>query len=273
MSKNPITVFTKPWKDSIPVLGEMLAGLGVDGLELPVRPGYPVNPDNVAEELPKAARVLASFGQRIYSIAGPTDETTIAACGAAGVPTIRVCEKIDLKVGYMESVNQIRQRYEALVPALSRHHVQIGLQNHAGNNVGSAIGIIHAIGQSDPKHVGAVLDMAHCGLAGEPEEMAIDIAWSHLCMVNLKNAFRMRLGGPEVEEAEWRVYWTTGRYGYASWRKTAEVLKRRGYTGPICLAAEYSNPRAAGDLAGETVARLIASDAAYARSLFHMQPA
>ena len=40
-------------------LDQIMDGLhraGVDGADLCVRPGYPVNPDNAAIELPKAAR-------------------------------------------------------------------------------------------------------------------------------------------------------------------------------------------------------------------------
>ena len=81
---NPITVFTKPWKCSIAEIGEKLAAFGVDGLELPVRPGYPVTPENALVELPRAAKELERYGQRIYSVAATADEEIVAACGAAG---------------------------------------------------------------------------------------------------------------------------------------------------------------------------------------------
>ena len=35
---------------------------GLDGFDLAVRPGYPVHPDNVAAELPKAARQFKDAG-------------------------------------------------------------------------------------------------------------------------------------------------------------------------------------------------------------------
>jgi len=79
------SVFTKPWKMPIPELGAYVRSLGFEGIELPVRPGYPVEPENVAE-LPRAARQLAEHGVSIESVAGPTDEATIVACAEAGVP-------------------------------------------------------------------------------------------------------------------------------------------------------------------------------------------
>ena len=79
-----ISVFTKPWKMPLPQLGQFISGFGLDGIELPVRPGFQVEPDNVAAGLPEAAKQLAEFGVRIMSIAGPVDEPTIAACAEAG---------------------------------------------------------------------------------------------------------------------------------------------------------------------------------------------
>ena len=84
MPKVSFSLFTKMWKDkSIQELGEFVSGLGFDGIELPVRPGYPVEPDTITTTLPAAVRQLEATNVNITSIAGPTDEATIAACGNA----------------------------------------------------------------------------------------------------------------------------------------------------------------------------------------------
>ena len=272
MRQWPLAVFTKPWKCGIDELAEKLNRFGVQGLELPVRDGYPVNPENALEELPRAVARLASHGLKVFSAATNPTEASIEACGRAGVPIIRVCEHIDMRIGYQASVDAIKRRYKAALPALRRAGVKIGLQNHCNYDVGSAVGVMQVIGEFDPACVGAVLDVAHCGLDGEPEDMAIDIVWSHLCLVNLKNAFRMRINGPEAEEAAWRIYWTTGRHGYVSWRKTLKTLAARGYEGALCLCAEYSDPNSRGDLQGDAVNRLLAEDVAYVRELFDQLP-
>ena len=87
MSDNGIvySVFTKPWKMPVAELGEFVSGLGFEGIELPVRPDFQVEPQNVSSDLPEAAKQLASHGVKICSVAGPKDETTIAACAEAGV--------------------------------------------------------------------------------------------------------------------------------------------------------------------------------------------
>ena len=45
-----LILFSKMLKDrSIDALADLAASLGIDGYDLAVRPGHPVNPDNVAE--------------------------------------------------------------------------------------------------------------------------------------------------------------------------------------------------------------------------------
>jgi sugar phosphate isomerase/epimerase len=267
---NQFTVFTKPWPElAVAGLARLVKELGFDGVELPVRPGYQVTPDTVGRGLAEASRILSDHGLKIGSIAGPIDEPTIAACGECGVPIIRVMASIDPEAGYRASEESIRRQYDAVLPLLEEHGVAIGVQNHCGTMVGSAIGLMHLIERYDPRMVGAVLDTAHCGLDGEPDAMAIDIAWPQLLLVNLKSAYWERAAGPEVMDAHWQAHWTLGGQGITNWRTVAGELKRRGYEGDICLPAEYTDPEGrGGQRMGDSVLPLLAQDIRYARSLF-----
>lgn len=254
------TLFTKPWKLPLPELATYVKQLGFDGVELPVRPGYQVEPENVTEGLPEAARILADHGLKIGTVAGPTDEKTVAACAEAGVPIIRICVGIDMELGYMATVAKLQREYDAVQPMLESYGVAIGIQNHCDLCVCNAMGIRHLIERYDPEQFCAVLDQAHCGLDGEAPELAIDIVWSHLRVVNLKSAIWQRSNGPEAEVAQWRPYWTSGRQGLALWPRVASELQRRDFVGDICLTAEYSDH--------DAVDRLVVEDIAFARSLF-----
>jgi len=254
------TVFTKPWKRPLPELGAFISGLGFDGIELPVRPEFQVEPGNVGTDLPKAAKLLGEFGVTISSVAGPKDEATIAACAEAGVPVIRVCENVGRDEDYLVAETRLQKEYDQLVPLLDKHGVTPGVQNHCDRCIAHALGLRHLIEKYDPKHVAAVWDPAHCALDGEIPELALDLVWSHLCMVNLKNALWQRQNGPEAEVAQWRHYWTSGRQGLCSWPKVVQELKKRDYQGVVCLTAEYSDH--------DAVDRLIAEDLVFAKSLF-----
>ncbi len=267
-STNKIILFTKCWKDiSLEKLADFIAELGLDGAELTVRDGYQVNPGNMEKELPRAAKIFKERGLYIGSVAGSVDERTVAACGEAGVGLIRIFVPIDLKIGYMATERKLREQYDKLIPSLDKAKVAIGIQNHCDIMVGSAIGIMHLIEKYDPKHVCAVLDPAHCAVDGEPEEMALDIVWSHLKLVNFKSASHRRLNGPDEEEAKWEILWTTAQHAGYSWRKMVSLLKARNYDGPLCLPAEYSVPNGSGQLMGDAVTPLLQKDIAYLKKL------
>ena len=89
-------------------------------------------------------------------------------------------------------------------------------------------------------------------------DVALDTVWSHLRMVNLKNARWDRVDGGDGG-GRWQSWWTIGRRGLADWPWVVRELKRRGFTGDICLSAEYSDESA--------VDRLIAEDLAFVKEL------
>jgi sugar phosphate isomerase/epimerase len=260
MSKQfTFSVFTKSWKLPLPELGKFIHGLGFDAIELPVRPGYQVEPGNVEKGLPEAAKKLAEHGVKIASVAGPVDEPTFAGCAAAGVPVIRVMVGIGPE-GYMATEAATQKQYDSLLPLAKKYGVTIGVQNHCDRFVCNAMGLRHLTEKYDPKQVGIVWDPAHNALNGEDPDIALDMVSSHLRMVNLKNAYWKRTTGPEAPCAKWQHYWTTGPDGLANWLRVAAELKARNYAGPICLTAEYAD--------AEATDRLIAEDLAFARSLF-----
>jgi sugar phosphate isomerase/epimerase len=271
MASVSFSVFSKPWKtQSLAELGELVRALGYDGIEFPVRSGYQVEPENVVRDLPEAARQLAEYGVRIFSVAapsgeatiaaGPTDEATIVACAEAGVPIIRTMARVARGERYTEAEERYRRQYEALLPLLEGHGVTLGVQNHCDRHVTHAVGLRALLQGFDPRYVAAVWDAAHEALSGSPPDLALDAIWPHLCMVNLKNGIWQRSNGPEAAYAEWRHYWTSGRHGLAVWPRVIEALKERQYEGVVCLTAEYSDQTLVERLAGE--------DLAYAKSLF-----
>ena len=262
MSQNDVlfSVFTKPWMDlSVSQLGAFVSGMGFNGVEFPVRPGYQVEPENVGRDLPELARQLADYDVRITSVAGPTDEATMAACAEAGVPLIRICVDIG-EGGYMENEARAQREFDTLVPLLDKHAITLGIQNHSGRYVCNAMGMRHLMEKYDPRHIAAVWCAAHNALDGESPDLGLDIVWSHLSQVKFKNAFWRRKTGPEAEDMQWSIYWTSGRQGLAAWPLVADELKKRCFKGVVCLDAEYTD-HAATD-------RLIAADIAFAKSLF-----
>ena len=193
-------------------------------------------------------------------MAGPTDEATIAACGQAGIPIVRICVGIPKDKDYLTAISDYQKQWDKLVPLLDQHGVALGVQNHCNRCLGNSMQLRHAIEKYDPKHVCAVWDAGHTSLQGEDVDLALDIVWSHLRMVNLRSAYWNRINGPESPVAQWKAYLTTGPHGRSNWPWVVEELKKRNYKGDICLAAEYGD--------SDSVDRLITEDINFAKSLF-----
>jgi sugar phosphate isomerase/epimerase len=263
MSQSPIqfSVFTKPWKSTpLPELAEFVKSAGFDGVEFPLREGFQLEPADAEKGLPKLVSFFADHGLRIYSVASHTDENIFSACAEAGVKIIRIMPEISHEEGYLRSVERLRTNLEKVFPLCEKYGVKVGIQQHYGDFVPDSNGLLHLMEGMNPDYIGAVWDCAHDALAGQQPEFGLDIVWSYLCMVNLKNAYYSRTNGPEEEQAKWKHHFTSGRQGLASWERVAAYLKKRKYEGVICLTAEY--------LAETQVNRLILEDIKYAKSLF-----
>ena len=264
-----ISVFSKPWpKHSAANLSDLLLSLGFKGIELPIREGFQVTPDTIDSALLKFASELRKNGLDIFSVAGDMDEVTIRACGESGIPILRTMLKLDLSLSYQENVDTFRRQCEELYPALQDSGVSIGLQNHCDGFACSSLSVIHAIEPLRSDCVSAVLDLGHTGLEGEREDLAIDIAWSRLSMINLKNAIRFPDGTDAAGAVKWNRTWVSGKEGYTSWNEVISELAKRNYNDPICITAEYKDDKMQA-LTGNSVIEPLRQDMHFLQSLLN----
>ncbi len=267
MKENDVyfAVFGKPWKSlSLSELARCIRKLGFEWIELPVRPGFQCEPETIGKSLPEAVRVLREEGVRVLNITAAlplTDERLYSASFQAGILMNRVI--FDRREGenYWDAEKRARKMLDEALPFCEKYGYLIGVQNQSGRCVPvNAMGMHNLVKDYDPRYVGAIWDPAHNALEGEDPEPALDIVASHLRVVNLKNAVWKRVNSSESEEAQWSVYWTSGRQGRAPWRRVADKLQQMQYKGPVCLSAEYS--------AEKEVERLLAEDLIYAKECF-----
>lgn len=260
MGAMTLSLFTKPWPAlSLDQLALLVREPGLGAIELPVRPGFQVEPETAAVDLPRAVNSLTALGVRVPSIASSPERGIIDGCAMAGVPLIRVMARILPGERYTTAEARLRAEYAALEPILHDAGVKVGVQNHCGSYVPNALGLRTLLADLDPDCFTAVWDAAHEALVGMPPEFALDVLADRLGMVNLKNALWERSGEPDAQAAHWQPYWCAGRVGLADWRRVIAELRRIKYSGVICLTAEYSD--------ASSVVRLVAEDVAYVRAL------
>jgi sugar phosphate isomerase/epimerase len=230
--------------------------LGVDGLDLAIRAGQCVNPDNVASALPNAMAIWRKEGLIVPlatlegSAIDPNDqrlEPLYAACAENGIRELKLGYWLwkegqwsGAQLSYWKAVDQIRSalaKFERLGEKFGvRSLVHTHCDNYYALNASSAR---HLVSGFNPKHIGIYLDPAHLSLNGEPLAMAIDIAGEHLHMVAAKSVRWVSQGG---EPAAWKHDWCQLSEGIVHWPSALKTFRSAGYDGHISVHGEYSGP-------------------------------
>jgi sugar phosphate isomerase/epimerase len=226
----------------VPALIAFCQEVGLDGVDLAVRPGYPVNPENCATALSPAAKRFREAGLSVGLVSAPTNlndpgsataRRLIDACGAAGVPF--------LKIGYFPyagnfraSVTEARRRLAGWGELGAKANVRVCYHTHSGGNLGNnAAGLRLLLDGLDPHHVGAFADTGHLSLHGGPIRMELDILGEWFCLLAIKDMAWDH--GP----MGWRSRVVPAGQGIVRWDETAKALKDARFAGTVSLHGEY----------------------------------
>lgn len=239
----------------------------LDGLDLAVRPGYPITPENAKKELPSFAKNLKSAGGMVGLVTAPTDmirpddPKTIAifeAAGAASVPFV--------KIGYFPyrgDFHREMKEAQAVLKGFERLAQRTGARalyhTHSGSNLGcNGVGLAWLLQNADPHSVGVLLDPGHLSLCGGPFAMEYDAVRTHIGMLSLKDMAWNKVPGKMEHNSSAVV---AGK-GMVAWDKVAQVLKKARFDGMASIHAEYE----AKDLAERK--RLLAFELDFFKSRF-----
>jgi sugar phosphate isomerase/epimerase len=236
--------------------------VGLDGVDLAVRPGYPVNPANAPTALPQAADSFKAKGKRIALVTAPTNlidpaaqeaRTLFEACCAAGVPAV--------KIGYFPyrghfdiELTEARARLASFARLAEQTRVKACYHTHSGNNLGNNAASLRLLLQDlNPHHVGVFFDTGHVAINGGPVLMELEMIKPWLSLVAIKDMLW------EKGNEGWGHRVVPAGEGIVRWDDVARGLKANGFRGTISLHGEYS----AADLAERT--RLAKAELAFLR--------
>jgi sugar phosphate isomerase/epimerase len=229
-------------------LEQIIAGLkraGVQGADLCVRPGYPVNPENALTALPAAARRFAEEGLCIPLITTPGDftdasmdyaEALFAACAEAGVGLLKLGYWYMEGDGYWATMDRCRARLEGFAKLAEKTGVKPIVHNHSGATMGlNSCSVMSIVESFDPSLVGVFSDVGHLSIVGEPYPMAFDIVKHYMAAVAFKDLVRMKHA-----DGSWGIdVWPLGM-GYGNFPQVMGLLKAADFSGPISFHCEYS---------------------------------
>jgi sugar phosphate isomerase/epimerase len=232
----------------VSVLALKARALGFDGIDVCVRPGHPVNPDNVETALPRAVASwkaqgltcpLATAPVTLVNPAAPEVEPLYAGCAAAGVPRVKI-GFFPFTPGdmYWPLVDAARRALEGFARVGEKHGVQTVYQVHSGPVLGSnCAGLIHLLKGLDPRWVGAYPDLGHMVLDGEDYAMGLAMVREYLSIVAVKDAHHAPR--PAGSEPPFVPRFVKLGAGAVNWRRALAALKALGYDGPFSVHTEY----------------------------------
>jgi len=248
-----LVAFSKMFKEkSIEQLVQWALQNRLDGYDLCVREGYPVNPQNVTEALPAAAQTMRAAGLDIPMITGegnllqpsdPTAEPIVAAMAEAGVPRLKLgyFRYNPLEMDYWAEVDKARAALESWQDLAAKYGVIIMYHTHSHRCLGmNCAALMHLLRGFDPACIGAYIDTGHMVIEGEEFAVGLGMVREYLAAVAFKDAMVWRKGenGHGVPER----YFGPAGSGVVNWTQVFAELARIGFDGPLSVHCEFQVP-------------------------------
>ena len=216
--------------------------VGLDGVDLAVRAGYPVHPDNAATALPDAVKAFRDAGLMIglataaTTLNDPSSKGATAlfdACARGEVPAIKL-GYFAYKAPFDAVLKEARSRMAAFARLAERTKVKACYHTHSGNYLGGNGAALRLLLQDlDPHHVGAFLDTGHTAVGGGPIRFELDMAQPWLSLVAIKDMAWTK------DKSGWKYGVVPAGEGIVRWADVATGLKECKFNGTISLHGEY----------------------------------
>lgn len=243
-SKQPICVFTKPFNSlSFDQLADRIAELGFDGIEAPIRPGGHIEPEEVADELPRLVEALAQRHLKITvmtsDINNPNsalNEKVLRIASGLGIQRYRMKYfNYDLKKPIDQQLKEWRPKFVDLAAMNKELGITAVYQNHAGSkNLGAVLWDLPFVLKGiSTKEIGVAYDIRHATIEGGMSwPITFQRILPHIDTVYVKDAKWVGKKATNVPLGEGVVD-----------PKFFKMLKTANFQGPISLHEEYLDHR------------------------------
>jgi len=245
-----IVLFSKMF-DRLPTgeLADLAKELGFDGVDLTVRPGGHIEPEEVEGRLPEAVEALEARGLSLPMITTaitdpeePHAESTFRAASNCGVRL--------LKLGYwpyrglgtlLPDIEAVREKLRGIARLAEKYGVCATVHVHSGDFLtADPIAVYLLLRDLDPDLVGAYIDPGHMALEGGISgwKMGIDALSDRIRIVAVKDFAWVKtrdVGG----NVKWTFEHAPLREGIVPWDEVFSLLNRLGFDGVVSLHNEY----------------------------------
>ena len=238
----PVCVFSKHLQHlDYEELASTCKALGLDGVDLTVREGGHVLPENVAVDLPRAVDAIRGQGldvpmitTRLITGSDPHARPILEAASKLGIRYFRIGGQQYTKgAPPAEQLDGFVDEVQSLITLAAEFGVTAGYHNHSGyDNVGAPLWDLHRMIEAvDSEHFGSNFDVGHATVEGGLG------AWE----------INARLLAPYVKMMAVKDFvWDNGKMRWAPLGEGAvnlveffRIFRGAGFAGPVSLHFEY----------------------------------
>lgn len=257
---------------------ESAKAAGFDGIDLTLRPGGHVKPENAEIGMAEARKTADAIGAVIPMVStavtdanDPLAEPVFAAAAHYGARLV--------KLGYWEyrpfgtlakQVDEARAKLRGLIALGRKYNVLPCVHCHSGRLVASGGPMLYLLLKGfDPREVGAYVDPMHMTIEGGRSgwEMGLDLLAPWLALVGVKN-FRWLPGERDGHgQQRWRWEYCPLADGMAPLPEFFQYLAVLKYDGVVSLHSEYKGSTSFRKMSTPELLEQSRVDLAYLKSL------
>ncbi|MAX35901.1 TIM barrel protein [Gimesia sp.] len=272
--------FTKSFQDMpIPAVCQAFQSMGLDGLDLTVRPKGHILPENVEQELPQACAAAKEAGVKILFLTTMIEEPDknaeriLATAQEQGIDRVKIgyyryktfgtlAQQLKETTKKIGKVAKLCQKYDVL-PCVHVHSNAF-LPSHGTQ-------LYQLIQGFSPEEVGAYVDTLHMVKEGSGDgwRQGLDLLgpWIALCAV--KNfAWERGDGRDKHGQQIWEAKTVPVADGISPIPQFVDALRKLGYKGTFSLHSEFKGRHSWKELSTQECLAQTAVDAKYFRSLW-----
>ena len=274
-----VAAFTKSFQDwPIEVVCNRFRQIGLDGLDLTVRKGGHIEPEDVEIKLPLAAKAAAEAGSEILFLTTdimdptPVAEKVVATAREIGIDRIKLGYYRCNNLGQLqEAMDEARSRIEAVAAMCKKYSVKPCIHIHSSTFMPSHGTMAYLLVKDiSPDDVGVYADMLHMnlegGLSGWREGLELIAPW--LSLVSVKNYQWQEQGRGDDGQLRWKAVNVPVADGISPIGAFVSALKFFNYDGIYSMHSEYKGGGSYKDLSTEECLEVTKQDLEFFKKLF-----
>lgn len=239
-----ISIFSKhlQWLD-YQDMARVAADIGFDGVDLTVRPGGHVLPENVERDLPKAVEAVRDAGLEVYmmstAIGDPDDEHTERILKTASELEIGHYRTdwfpYDEAKNIAQNLEDFKSRLQRLAEMNSAYNIQGDYQNHAGTSFGSSIWDLWLVlNEINTDWIGCQYDIRHATVEGANSwQNGFAVIHPFIGTLDIKDFHWVKT------ENQWQEQNVPLGEGMVNFEKYFELIQKYDVQVPLSLHYEY----------------------------------